>query len=54
VQPLYVPNLIVGGRLHNVLYVASQHDTVYAFDAGAGQALLTAWWRWHRHGTVRL
>ena len=32
-QPLWVANLSVNGAAHNVLYVASQHNTVYAFDA---------------------
>ena len=33
-QPLYVPNVsIPGNGVHNVMYVATQHDTVYAYDA---------------------
>src|SRR5579864_2204708 len=32
-QPLYVVNLAIGGAQRNVLYVATEHNTVYAFDA---------------------
>jgi outer membrane protein assembly factor BamB len=32
-QPLYVSNLSIAGAPHNVLYVATEHDLVYAFDA---------------------
>jgi hypothetical protein len=40
-QPLYVPNVAIPGQgTHNVLYVATMNDTVYAFDADAGGAPL--------------
>jgi hypothetical protein len=32
-QPLWVPGVSIGGALHNVIYVATQHDSVFAFDA---------------------
>jgi hypothetical protein len=39
-QPLYVPNVsIPGNGAHNVLFVASENDTVYAFDADNGSTL---------------
>jgi outer membrane protein assembly factor BamB len=38
-QPLYAPNLTVGGNPHNVVFVASEHGTVYAFDADNGASL---------------
>ena len=40
-QPLYVPNVAVPNLgTHNVLYVATMNDTLYAFDADAGGAPL--------------
>ena len=36
-QPLYVPNVAIPGLgTHNVLYVATMNDSIYAFDADAG------------------
>jgi hypothetical protein len=32
-QPLWVANLSVSGVTHNVIFVATQHDSLYAFDA---------------------
>lgn len=32
-QPLYVSKVMIKGRFHNVVYVATEHDSVYAFDA---------------------
>ncbi len=32
-QPLYVPNVSINGVSHNVVYVATEADSVYAFDA---------------------
>src|SRR4051812_25020362 len=33
-QPLYVPQLHIAGGTHDVIFVATEHDSVYAFDAG--------------------
>jgi hypothetical protein len=37
-HPLYLPGIMVGGMSHNVVYVATMHDTVYAFDADTPNA----------------
>lgn len=41
-QPLYVSQLSVSGSLHNVVFVATEHDSVYAFDADTGSTLWQA------------
>jgi hypothetical protein len=38
-QPLYLSQLQTAGALHNVLYVATEADSVYAFDAQSGAIL---------------
>ena len=40
-EPLYVPGVTIGGATHNVLYVVTENDSAYAFDADSGAAL------WH-------
>ena len=40
-QPLYVSNVSVAATKHNLLIVATEHDSVYAFDADNGATI------WH-------
>lgn len=41
-QPLYLAGVRIAGGLHNVVWIATEHDSVYAFDADAGGSPL-----WH-------
>lgn len=41
-QPLYVAKLAIGGGIHNVVYVATVNNSVYAFDADAQR---TPYWQ---------
>jgi hypothetical protein len=41
-QTLWVPNLTIGGKVHNVIFAASAHDTIYAFDADTSPCV-TLW-----------
>ena len=41
-QPLYMSGVNIttgGGGTHNVVFVATEHDSLYAIDAGSGQVL---------------
>ena len=51
-QPLYVSALNIGGKVHNVLFVATEHDSVYAFDADQNQQLWKASLLDTAHGAV--
>ena len=42
-QPLYVTKVAINGGLKNVLYVATMHNSVYAFDADNPQSKEPLW-----------
>ncbi len=35
-QPLYLANVLIAGQIRNLLYVATEHGSVFAFDADTG------------------
>lgn len=43
-QPLWVPNLTINGVAHNVVFVATQNDGLYAFDADSNSTPCTPLW----------
>jgi hypothetical protein len=44
-QPLWVANLTVGGTQHNVVFVATEHDGLYAYDADTSPCVTL----WHKN-----
>ena len=38
-EPLYLSQLSVAGSAHNVVFIATEHDSVYAFDSDTGAQL---------------
>ncbi len=44
-QPLWLHGLSIAGGIHNVIFVATQHDSAYAFDADATPCVTY----WHVH-----
>ena len=39
-QPLYVPGVTINGGVHNVVIIATENDSVYAYDADSSSAAL--------------
>lgn len=44
-QPLYLPQLNINGGTHDVVFVATQNNTVYAFDADATSGHGATFWQ---------
>jgi hypothetical protein len=42
-QPLYVPNLTISGSTHNVVYVVTENNSIYAFDADGSDGCDQLW-----------
>ena len=38
-EPLYLSHLTIASATHNVVYVATEHDSLYAFDSDTGAQL---------------
>ena len=42
-QPLFVPDVTIKGHHYNVVYIATENDSVYAFDADQVQLVAPLW-----------
>jgi outer membrane protein assembly factor BamB len=42
-QPLYLPGIMINGAKHNVVYVATEHNMIYAYDADDPAAATPLW-----------
>src|ERR1035438_4026129 len=42
-QPLYVHGLAISNQTHNIIYVCTEHNSVYAFDADNAAASNALW-----------
>ncbi len=47
-QPLYLPNVNIGSTAHNVVFVATEHDSLYAFDADQSSSTSISTFLWKR------
>jgi len=43
-QPLYLPQLTINGGVHDVVFIATQNNSLYAFDADATTGSGTTFW----------
>ncbi len=43
-QPLYTPQLNINGGVHDVVFVATENNSIYAFDADANASNPTMFW----------
>jgi Big-like domain-containing protein len=43
-QPLYLPQLAINGGVHDVVFIATQKNSLYAFDADATTGTGTTFW----------
>ena len=44
-EPLYIANLAISGKMHNVVFVGTENDSLYAFDADTNMAPCTPLWQ---------